>query len=169
MVKYADSPSAEVQVDIAAPAETVWPLITDINVPGAYSKEFQRAEWIDEGPALGATFRGYNRHEQVGEWDVVCTVTALENERVFEWTIGDVANKTARWRFEVAPTSEGSTLRFSAEMGPGPSGLTPAIERMPDREEDIVARRLTEWSDNMRLTVDGIRDLAEGVATGAGL
>jgi hypothetical protein len=109
----------------------------------------------------GATFRGYNRHQAVGEWNAVCTGIAMEVERVFEWTVGDVGFKAARWRFDLEPTDDGSTLRFSAEMDPGPSGLTPAIERMPDREDDIVARRLGEWTANMQRTVDGIKRLAE--------
>lgn len=161
MVKYMDSPAADVEVSINAPAELVWPLVCDINVPGAFSQEFQRAEWIDNGPALGATFRGYNRHEQVGEWNVLCTVTDFDDGRTFEWTVGDVDNKVARWRFDLSPAGQGSTLRFSAEMGPGPSGLTPAIESMPDREEEIVARRLSEWAENMTRTAEGIKALAE--------
>lgn len=46
-------------------------------------------------------------------------------------------------------------------MGPGPSGLTPAIEAQPDREDDIVANRLKAWAANMARTVEGIKDLAE--------
>ncbi len=165
MVKYADGPATSVEVHIGAPVSVVWPLLCDINLPGRFSEEFVRAEWLEDGPAIGATFRGHNRHEVVGEWSVVCTVTALEPERVFEWTVGDVDSRAARWRFDLDPTGDGgSTLRFSAEMGPGPSGLTPAIERMPEREEDIVARRLGEWTANMQRTIDGIKDLAETAA-----
>jgi hypothetical protein len=157
-----------VDVAIDASPEVVWPLLCDIDLPARFSEEFQRAEWIDPGPALGATFRGYNRHEVVGEWNVVCTVTGLESERVFEWTVGDIESKAARWRFDLRPAGEGSVLTFRAEMGPGPSGLTPAIQRMPDREEDIVARRLGEWTANMQRTVEGIKELAEssGPTTG---
>ena len=161
MVKYADSPSTSVEVEIAAPVSVVWPFLCDINVPGSFSEEFQRAEWIDDGPALGATFRGYNRHPVVGEWSVECTVTTLEPDRAFEWTVGDVDFKAARWRFDLDPTDAGSRLRFSAEMGPGPSGLSFVIEKMPDREEDIVANRLREWTANMQRTADGIKALAE--------
>lgn len=46
-------------------------------------------------------------------------------------------------------------------MGPGPSGLTPVIEQMPEHEEAIVATRLEEWTTNMTATVEGIKDLAE--------
>lgn len=165
MVKYADGPTTNVEVHIGAPASIVWPLLCDINLPGRFSDEFVRAEWLDDGPKVGATFRGHNRHAVVGEWSAICTVTAMENERVFEWTVGDVDFKAARWRFDLEPAGDdGSTLRFSAEMGPAPSGLTLAIERRPDREDDIVARRLGEWAANMQRTIDGIKDLAETAA-----
>lgn len=162
MVKYADAPNTEVTVEVAAPPGVVWSLISDINMPAEFSQEFQRAEWIDPEPAVGATFRGYNKHPRAGEWNVVCTVTAFAPEQVFEWTIGELDNKVARWRFDLSPTEGGSSLRFSAEMGPGPSGLTPIIEKMPDREEDIVANRLQDWNTNMTATVEGIKAKAEG-------
>ena len=46
-------------------------------------------------------------------------------------------------------------------MGPGSSGTSTAIERMPDKEERIVLRRIREMRLNMQQTVDGIRHLAE--------
>ena len=46
-------------------------------------------------------------------------------------------------------------------MGLGPSGLTPAIEAMPEREEEIVARRLGEWEANMTATIEGVKAIAE--------
>lgn len=164
MVKYADGPSTQVEIDVAAAPDVVWPYLCDINLPGSFSEEFRRAEWIIDGPALGSTFRGYNFHPVVGEYSSVSTITDFEPEGVFEWTVGDVDFKAARWRFDLAPVGDGSRLRFSAEMGPAPSGLTPAIEAMPDREEDIVARRLEEWTANMRRTVEGIKELAESGA-----
>lgn len=162
MVKYADAPQASVEVRIAAEPAAVWPLVSDISLPAQFSPEFQGADWVDDGPALGATFHGHNKHQFVGEWTTTSTVTAYEDGAVFEWTVGDLENKTARWRFDLAPDGDGSTLRFSAEMGPGPSGLTMAIRQMPDREEEIVANRLGEWTGNMQATLDGIKGLAEG-------
>ncbi len=161
MVKYADGPTTGVEVEIGATPDRIWRYISDINVPGQFSTEFQRAEWIDDPPAVGATFRGFNKNDYIGEWNVICTVTDYEPGHAFEWIIGEPDFTSARWRFEVAPTDSGSTLRFTATMGPGPSGLTIAIERRPDREEDIVARRLQDWTDNMQRTIDGIKDLAE--------
>ena len=167
MVKYADGPMTSVEAHIDAPPSVVWPFLCDINAPAAFSKEFQGADWIDgDGPALGNVFRGRNQHKVAGEWSAVCTITAMDTERAFEWTVGDLDNKAARWRFDLEPNRDGSLLRFTAEIGPAPSGLTPAIERMPDREEDIVAKRMGEHNANMQLTVDGYKELAEAHQAG---
>ena len=80
---------------------------------------------------------------------------------MFGWAVGGTENPAARWRFELEPAGDSVRLTQHATMGPGPSGLTPAIEAMPDKEERIVARRLGEWEANMRATVEGIKQLAE--------
>ena len=97
MVKYADGPETSVEIGIDAPPERVWPFLRDINAPAAFSEEFQGADWIDDGPALGATFRGRNQHKVVGEWQAVCTITAMDEPRCFEWTSGDPDHPAARW------------------------------------------------------------------------
>jgi len=50
-------------------------------------------------------------------------------------------------------------------MGPAPSGLSIAIDAMPDKEERIVERRQAEHAANMQATVDGIKALVEGATT----
>lgn len=163
-MRYADTPTADVSIEIAAPADLVWPLVVDINLPARFSEEFRGAEWIDPAPepGLGARFVGRSGHPARGEWQTTCTVTRFDVNRAFEWTVGDLDVPAARWRFELEPTSTGTRLRQWAQMGPGRSGLTPAIEAMPDKEERIVARRLREWRTNMTANLEGIRDLAEG-------
>jgi hypothetical protein len=46
---------------MAASADTIWNLITDVRQIGRYSPETFEAEWLDgaTGPALGARFRGH--------------------------------------------------------------------------------------------------------------
>jgi len=163
-VRYSDSPSVEVDIHIEAGPDRVWPLITDINLPARFSTEFQGARWLDDstGAAQGARFAGRNRHQATGEWETTCTVTACEAGRVFAWAVGDPAFPSASWSFELEPDGRGSRLRQRAQMGPAPSGLTPAIEAMPDKEERIVARRLGEFEANMLATLEGIKALAEG-------
>ena len=92
------------------------------------------------------------------------TLTFAVRLDVAGWAVGDPAHPSAVWRFELTPEGDGTRLRYWARMGPGPSGLTPAIEKMPDKEEKIIARRLEEWHTNMATTVAGIKGLAEGAA-----
>lgn len=161
-VRYADGPTVEVEVEVGAPPWVVWDLVTDIGLPARFSSEFQGAEWLDgAGPALGARFRGRNRHPAVGEWAVTCTVVDHQPGRRFGWLVGDPDAPAAAWRFELEPVAAGTRLRQWARMGPGPSGLTPMIEARPDREEQIVAGRCAEWRANMEATVAGIKALAE--------
>ena len=67
----------------------------------------------------------------------------------------------ARWRFRLEPAKSGVNLTFWAQIGPARSGLSRAIDAMPDKEERIVARRLDEHRANMVKTIEGIKALAE--------
>jgi hypothetical protein len=49
-------------------------------------------------------------------------------------------------------------------IGPGRSGLSTAIERMPDKEQKIVFVRLRELEANMGATLAAIKKRAEGAA-----
>ena len=163
MVRYADKPTVELSVEIAAPGAAVWELVTDINLPARFSTEFRGAEWIDaDGPRLGARFVGRNGHRATGEWQTTCTITWFEPERSFGYTVNDIDDPVARWRFDLYPSALGTRLTMWAQMGPGPSGVTHFIDKYPDREQEIVANRLTEWRANMRSTLEGIKALAEG-------
>jgi hypothetical protein len=155
-VKYADGPTAEVQARIDAPPAAVWELVSDIRIPTLFSTEVQEVSWLDD-----RRFVGRSRHPAVGEWETTCTVVAREPERELAWVVGDPDHPSASWRFVLEPDGEGTILRQWMRLGPGPSGLTPAITAWPDKEERIVARRLDEHRANMQSTVDGIGRLAE--------
>ena len=50
----ATAPGVTVEIDIAAPPERIWELVSDINIPARFSNEFQGADWIDaDGPREG--------------------------------------------------------------------------------------------------------------------
>jgi hypothetical protein len=162
-LRYADRPSTEAELLIAAPPTVVWQLVCDIAVPARFSSEFQGGEWLGEttGPALGAQFRGRNYHEAAGTWETVSTISEFEEERLFGWAVGDPAIPAARWRFCLQPEGGGTRLRQWMQIGPGESGVSALIERMPDKESRILRRRLAEHQANMVATLAGIRDLAE--------
>jgi hypothetical protein len=160
-MRYADTPTAEVTVLVHAPAARVWPLVSDINLPARFSSELAGAEWLSPGPAVGARFKGSNQHPAIGTWETTSVVTRCEPDKVFEWAVGDATHPSARWRFELTPATDGVQLTQWCQIGPAPSGLSIAIEAMPDKEERIVARRLDEHRANMRATLEGIKHLAE--------
>ena len=163
MVRYADSPTARAEVHVAAPPDVVWPLVTDIRLPARFSTELTGAEWAEgtAGPCTGARFTGHSHHPAVGAWQTTCTVVTCEEPRAFAWVVEDPDHPSARWGFELESDGDGTRLRQWAVLGPGPSGLTPAIEAMPDKEERVVARRLSEHEANMHRCLDGIKELAE--------
>ena len=166
VVRYADTPTAETEVYVAAPPAAVWPLVSEIMTPSRFGTELQEATWVEpeRGPCLGARFTGRNFHPRRGEWETTSTIVDFVPEQRFAWAVGDPDMPSAVWRLELAPEGDGTRLRYWAQMGPGPSGLTPLIEQMPDKEERIIARRLQEWETNMPATIAGIKELAEGGA-----
>ena len=108
---------------------------------------------------------GRNQHPAIGEWEVECFVEVWDEGALLRLgQRGAEANPGARWRFDLEPTGAGTRLRFSMSMGPGPSGISMAIEAMPDKEPRILHRRVGEHHANMTRTVEGIRELAEGRA-----
>jgi uncharacterized protein YndB with AHSA1/START domain len=164
--RYADKPTVEVPIEIDAAPERVWAIVSDIRVMPGTSPELQAVEWLDErsGPDLGARFAGHNRHEARGEWSTTSVVVEYDPPRVFAWAVGDPEQPSAVWRFSLQPRDGRTLLRQWVQLGPGRSGLSLAIDRMPDKEQKIVFVRLRELKANMGATLAAIKGLAEGPA-----
>jgi uncharacterized protein YndB with AHSA1/START domain len=164
--RYADKPKVEVLIDIDAPPERVWTIVSDIEVMPGASPELQAVEWLDgrSGPGLGIRFAGHNRHEALGEWSTTSVIVQYDPPRVFAWAVGDPEQPSATWRFSLEPRDGGTLLRHWVQVGPGRSGLSFAIDQMPDKEQKIVFVRLRELEANMGATLAAIKRLAEGPA-----
>lgn len=161
-MKIAECPVTQVEVRVAAPPETVWSWLLDVDLPARFSSEFQGGTWLDGAePGLGARFRGRNVHPVAGEWETTSYVVGFEPARLFAWVVEDLENPAASWRFELEPDGEGTILRQHAQLGPGPSNLTRIAARMPGQEDALVEMRLGELNQNMLATIEGIKDLAE--------
>lgn len=166
-LRFADGPTTEASTQIAAPPAAVWALVTDIALPARFSTEFQGADWLDgaEGPAVGARFVGRNHHAAIGSWETTATVATLEPEREFAYDVdgADPGQPGATWRYTLEPVDGGTRLTQWMRIGPGRSGITPALEAMPDKESKILHRRLAEHRTNMESNLAGIKTLAEGL------
>lgn len=112
-----------VTVAIAAPAERIWEVITDVPHIGDYSPEVFEAEWLDgaTGPALGARFRGHVRRNEIGPvyW-TTCRVTACEPGREFgfEVLVGDRA--VNNWHYLLTPAGERTDVTESFRLNASP-------------------------------------------------
>jgi nitroreductase len=137
--------------------------ITDIDLPARFSDEFLGAAWADPvaGAVLGAEFVGRNERPTIGTWEVPCYISDLDPRRTFAWVTSDADNPGARWRFDLEPIAGAVRLRFSVVIGPGPSGITAAVQARPEKESRIIDRRMAEHRANMARVVKGISDLVE--------
>ena len=158
-MRYSDGPTLEVSAVIAgATPRQVWDLVTDITMPVQVSPELTSVEWLDGAARveLGARFAGSNTNPALGTWTTNSVVVEVEPERRWAWNIegSEQGEVRATWAFEMEPTSKGTILRQWARMGPGASGLTIAIEQMPDKEARIVAHRLGEWRVGMEANLE---------------
>lgn len=155
----------EVSTWIQAEPDQVWQLVSDISLMPTLSAELQAVEWTDgaEQPTVGAVFVGHNRHQAMGDWSTRSQIVACARPSEFAWAVGDPDDPAATWRFRLQPADGGTVLSYRAELGPGRSGLSQAIEAMPEREQKIVFVRLREWETAINATVAGIKKLAEAL------
>ena len=163
-MRYRDQPTVEVTQRVMCDVPTAWQLVTDIGLPARCSTELQSAEWLGDatGVKMGARFRGCNENPAMGAWQTECEIVEVEDGRRWVWNVVGGEQPVATWGFEVEPTSDGVLVRQWARMGPGPSGLTYAIQAKPQAEARIIERRLGEWRQNMQTNLDCIRDQFAG-------
>jgi hypothetical protein len=103
-----------VSLDIAAPAETVWALVSDLPRMGEWSPENAGGKWVKgaTGPALGAVFEGTNK-SGFRRWSTMVTVIACEPGVVFEFAVTSGPLAVASWRYEFEATDAGCRVTES--------------------------------------------------------
>jgi hypothetical protein len=98
------------EIEIAASAEVVYGLVSDVTRMGEWSPECYRCEWLDDATSAipGARFRGYNRLGRY-RWQTTAVVTKAGPGEEFAFTVvheGTGREETA-WRYEFQPTGAG--------------------------------------------------------------
>ncbi|MCV7199244.1 SRPBCC family protein [Mycobacterium angelicum] len=161
--RYADNPTVAASIWIDADPARVWSLVSDIELMPSLSNELQAVQWADGANVarVGARFVGHNSHEAFGDWSTTSQIVVCDEEREFAWAVGDPAQPAAMWRFQLTPRDGGTTLSYCTQMGPGRSGLSAAIDAMPDKEQKIVFVRLREFEAAIDKTLAAIKRLAE--------
>jgi hypothetical protein len=168
VTKYADGPTVSERIEIAGSAAAVWAEISDPTMPARHSQELQEASWDPDGPepGVGARIFGRNQNPHIGEWTTTSWVVAWEENVGWSWLVADQEAPASQWWFAIEPSGDGVALTQTVRLGPGPSGLTGAIEAMPDKEERIVERRLEFHRENMRANLEAVKAAVEAAVDG---
>ncbi|AYF75265.1 SRPBCC family protein [Nocardia yunnanensis] len=110
----------EVSLQMAAPAERIWELVSDVTTVGRFSPETYGAEWVGgaSGPVVGAKFRGkVDRNGWGLKYSTVCRVIAAEPGREFAFTVlGPRGMKMNTWRYRFEPNAEGTLVTESFRL-----------------------------------------------------
>ena len=161
--RYADNPTVEASTWIDADPARVWSLVSDIQLMPTLSNELQSVQWADgaDRPRVGARFVGHSQHDALGQWSTTSQIVACDQPHEFAWAVGESGNPSAIWRFRLTPRDGGTNLAYWMQTGPGRSGLSAAIDAMPDKEEKIVFVRMREFESAIVKTLAAIKRLAE--------
>jgi uncharacterized protein YndB with AHSA1/START domain len=145
----------EVAVKINAPAEKVYDLITDVTQMGRWSPECTGGKWTGEstGPAVGATFKGSNRHG-LARWTTHCTITKADPGKAFEW---EVKESGMRWGYRFEPADDGTLVTEYREQ----RAETPFYIKLVQRSGLIGRNREQMLVDGMRQTLERVKEAAE--------
>ena len=109
---------------MAASADRIWDLVTDITRVGEFSPETFEAEWLGGAsrPEMGARFRGHVRRNGRGPvyW-TVCTVVACDPGREFAFAVAGPGGVTlSTWRYQLEPRAAGTDVTESFELADRP-------------------------------------------------
>lgn len=142
--------------EIAAPAEELWTMVSDVTRTGEWSPENEGGTWLGDatGPQPGAKFHATNR---IGKksWKTVATVVDAEAGRRFSFDVTAMGLNVADWAYSFEPTATG--CRVTETWVDRRPGFFKPIARMATG----VADRATHNRAGMEETLERLAALAE--------
>ena len=114
------TPHIEISRDIAASPDAVYAAISDVTRMGEWSEECHACEWHDgfDGPVVGATFDGHNRHGE-HEWTTQGKVIEAESGRAFAFECSMFDFHFSTWGYRIEPTATGCRVtEWSEDLRP---------------------------------------------------
>ncbi|PPK67967.1 SRPBCC family protein [Actinokineospora auranticolor] len=101
------TPDAQATIEVRAPAERVYDLVSDLPALAGVAAEFAKGHWLDDVTTarVGARFKGVNVNGP-RKWATVSTVTDARPER-FAFDVTFKGIPVARWQYDIEPTASG--------------------------------------------------------------
>lgn len=155
--------SGEASIEIEAPPDVVYGLVSDITRMGEWSPECTGGKWLGgaAGPALGARFKGTNKNRF--SWSTSSCVVAADADRKFSFERDRPRMfGVMRWSYVLNPVPGGTRVTESFEQVKTASTLAIMAANVAtsvpwnDRETVNVA--------NMHTTLQRLKETAERLA-----
>ena len=140
-------------IEIAAPPEVVYDLVSDITRTGEWSPECRSCEWVDEPGQEGSRFKGRNRSGPA-RWTTTAKVLVADRPRTFRFATLFKDGDATRWTYEVEPHSVGTRLTESFE-----SVAAPAFIKLAERV--LIRNRQEQIEQGIEQTLARIKAIAE--------
>lgn len=148
----------EITRDIAAPPEAVYAAISDVTRMGEWSEECYACEWHEgfDGPVVGATFDGHNRHGE-NEWTTQGKVIEAEPGRAFAFECSMMDFHYSTWGYRIEPTETGCRVtewnedlrpEFALELSRNISGVEDRTARNRRTMSGTLERLATALESN---------------------
>jgi hypothetical protein len=149
-------PEDQVSLRIAAPADRIYGLVTDVANMGRLSPECVGGQWLGgaTGPAVGARFKGRNKRG-VARWSTTNEVVEAETDRAFAF---ETKQSGTRWRYQLEPDGDGTVVTesraaFKARPLVARVFSVLALGGIADHDQ--------EMRDGMRATLERLKGVAE--------
>ena len=145
-------------VEIAAPPERVYVVVSDLSRMGEFSPECHSVEWLGgaTGPAPGARFLGRNRGGPV-KWSRRGRVISAEAGREFSFMTEEGGRDSTLWTYQLRPAGSGTALTESYEVHWVPWWL---------RVADVLTFRRKQLARNIGKTLARLKDCLESQPAG---
>lgn len=146
------------EIEIAAPREIVFTLVTDLDRMVEFSPELESCHWLEgaTGPAVGARFEAVNSTGR-RPWRNRPVVTAYEPPTTYAVSRTEPLAGTVVWRYDLTPTDGGTRVTESYEVTRPVSRLGWfVIERMYGGHD-----RAAALAEGMAQTLARLKDAAE--------
>ncbi len=131
--------TSRVEVEVTAPVDAVWRVLTDVTRTGEWSHECRQVVWLDgaTSASYGARFRGGNKWLAF-RWSRTNEIIELERDRVIAWRTAPSRRfpDSTVWRFILEPCAAGTRITQTYEVVESPAWWAWLMARMVPPHRD---------------------------------
>lgn len=159
MIAVVDARTHQQSIVVAATAQQVYDLVSDVTRTGEWSPVCRWCRWDDgDGPRVGAHFTGHNETPE-RTWESRSEVVVAQPGREFAW---EVNGGWVRWGYTMNDVDGGVELTESWEFRP--QGMAGFVERYGDAAPEQIEERTRTAHAGIAVTLAAIKRIAEAAA-----